>query len=370
MATPVSTDTTGVRLLVPLLLLVASCGGGGGPGGPTRSFVLGFTPFPHDGGLAGLLDAFAVIAADADLGAFHHDNGVPWDAMLAGDPHPEEEFLRGQVAELPTGHRRFLAVTPIHIDRSRLAPFPGDAPLTPPWDGYDFDHPDVMAAFLNYCEAMLAIHDPDWFAYAIEANFLFELTPSQWDAFLRLAEHVYSTLKARHPDLPVVATISTEAFWNNGGAGAHRQAVLDLLQYSDLVAISSYPILTTGDGDPRNLPEDFYDAIRALAPAKPFAFAESGWPAEPLDAPYPLPLAIDASDQRAFYERLFAECDEHEARFLICFLPRDWDTLWNSGTVPQTGINRFFRDIGLIDGAGNERPALDLWREHLARPLR
>ncbi len=359
-----------------LLVCVLGCGSGGGPGGPPRTFFLGFTPFPFDGTIDGIIDALATITADADLIAMHHDDGIPWQTAFDGGTHPNADFFRGQVAGVPASHRVFLAMTPINFERDSLAPTWGDNPDVAPWNTRDFDHPDVIQAYGNHCLDMIAIHQPDYVAFAIEGNFLHNKAPDRWAAFMVLAQAVHDRLRAAHPDLSLFITISAEAYWPTRDAPAdpttgltQEQVVQQLLALSDIVAVSSYPVLVTGDADPATLRADYYSTLAALAPNKSFAIAECGWPADSLDAPWPLAVPADEANQRAFFEFLFAEADTQDAAFIVCFVPRDWDVFWNSGLIEQSAIARFFRDIGLRAGDGTTRPALELWRERLAGPV-
>ena len=54
----------------------------------SRSFLMGFTPFPYDADPATLLtvvdDVYAKLDNDADMVLHHLEEGIPWNAALAG----------------------------------------------------------------------------------------------------------------------------------------------------------------------------------------------------------------------------------------------------------------------------------------------
>src|SRR5262249_28032061 len=151
-----------------------------------------FTPFPHELTSQGVLDAVSMITANGDLIVYHFDNGVPWNEELIGAAHPDAAGIAYQRSFCPPGHKILLDVTPIAITRDQLAPFYGDVPLTAPWDSYPFDHPDVVTAFRNYCEQMIAAMQPDYFEFGIEVNMLHEYAPASWAAFVDLATQTYA----------------------------------------------------------------------------------------------------------------------------------------------------------------------------------
>ena len=126
----------------------------------TRSFAMGFTPWPSDATTAAVDLAYAQISAHGDLIAHHFDGGVPWPEALAGAPLPAavEAELAARVAATPAGHRVYLALSPLNGTRDGLAPYwnttPND-PLPPAWAARTFDDPDVIDAYANFCLALI-----------------------------------------------------------------------------------------------------------------------------------------------------------------------------------------------------------------------
>jgi hypothetical protein len=344
-----------------------------GPSGAFRSFAMGFTPFPHANSENAVAEAWNVIGRDADLVALHFDGGIPWQEALDGTGYPPgfAAWLDWQADRIPLGHAVYVAVSPISDTRDGLAGYRDDfgvnQPLPPPWNGYGFDTPEVVAAFTAFCEDMIALFSPDYFAYAIEANMLDELAPSEWNAFLSLCADVYASLKSSHPSLPVFLTIQVESYYRD--IWEQEDAIRQLSSYTDVMALSSYPFGWALE-DPADLADDYFSRVSNIAPGLPFAIAETAWPAEDIDEPYPITIAADDSTQLAYVRRILDECDLRGAAFLCWFFTRDYDEFWETDFQyePNAPTLRFWRDTGLYAGDGSERPALDAWRQELVTP--
>ena len=92
---------------------------------------------------------------------------------------------------------------------------------------------------------------------------------------------------------------------------------------------------------------------------------EVGEPAERLKLPSSGQI-IDGTPQKqaAFYETLLAFARDHEVRFVISFLHRDYDALWEKikGSSPEAFMA--WRDCGLLDQDGKARPAYTVWKRY------
>jgi hypothetical protein len=243
-----------------------------------------------------------------------------------------------------------------------------------PWNDYEFDSPQVVDAFVAHCERMIAFFDePEYFAYAIEANML-AWHEDQWSAFLDLAASVYTTVKSNHPGIRVFVTLQADAFHSDP---ANQTAALsELLFYTDMIAVSGYPF-TAPLEDPLLLRSDYFSALADLSFGKPFAITETAWPAEDIGEPAEAFYWIEADQetQLAYLQRVIDDCDYLNAEFLCWFLARDYDRAWEAWLDQHGGwwsgapTLRIYRDTGLYNGYGDPRPALAEWHQSLARPL-
>jgi len=183
---------------------------------------------------------------------------------------------------------------------------------------------------------------------------------------VRLASTVYQELKETHPTLPVFLTFQVDFL--HADPEVQASAIREILTWTDILAASSYPF--SDESDPARLRADHFDALAALAPEKPFAVAETAWPAEDVTAPYPVLIPADEASQRLYVERLLADSDRLSARFVCWFFSRDYDAFWESDLrfLPDAPLLRLWKDTGLYAGDGTARPALGPWRTALNRP--
>ncbi|UCD56249.1 MAG: hypothetical protein JSV16_10460 [Candidatus Hydrogenedentota bacterium] len=339
---------------------------------PEPVLGLGFTDFPHANTSEARLAVFDVIEQDANMAVMHFDDGVPWQEALEEMRYDENYVseLSFKESRIPIGHFTYLAVTPIAFSRDSLAGYRGseaNMPLPPPWDTLTFDDEDVITAFTNHCDYMIAIFQPKYFAYAIEANMLFALAPESWDAFITLVVSVYTALKAEHADLPIFITLQAEFFHQD--PENQSLAIGQLLPFTDFIAVSAYPF--TFQSDPAQLDPQYLTAISDLAPGKRLAIAETAWPAEDVTEPYPANIPADEEVQLAYVERLLAYTDSLDAAFVCWFFTRDYDQFWDSDLQysPDAALLRLWKDTGMYDGGGNPRPALDSWKEALEQAM-
>lgn len=304
---------------------------------------------------------------------------MPWAEAFSGAPFPDDfqKEVVGKAGVSPRGHVRYLAVSTLNKARDGLAEAPGGR-LPAPWSGYVLDHPDVIEAYGRYVERMIELYEPDYLAYVIEANMFADNHAERWDELVALSEATYRRVKAAHPALPVFVTLQAE--WVHRAPAAQAAAIERLLPFTDVIAVSSYPFIdapNAADGgapvaNVESLDGRYFREIAELAADKPFAITETGWPAEDVDAPYPVVLPGSPEAQRAYVERLIAEAEALDALFVVWFFTRDFDAQWEQviSTLAIAPTARIWRDNGLYDGDGVARPALVRWREALDVPLR
>jgi hypothetical protein len=263
-----------------------------------------------------------------------------------------------------------VAVTPINASGNGLADHAGGTqPVPDPWDDYEFNTQEVMDAFTAYCERMIDYFEPDYFAYAIEANML-AWYEDDWDAFLDLAATVYTTVRSNHPDLRVFVTLQADEYHAN--SAEQGAAISELLFYTDMIVVSGYPF-TEPLSDPTLLRSDYFSALADLSFGKPFAISETAWPAEDIGEPAEpfYWIEADQTTQLAYLARVIDDCDYLNAEFVCWFLAMDYDDAWwqHYQHWPSAPTLRIWRDTGLYNGHGDPRPALAEWHQTFARPL-
>ena len=341
----------------------------------TRSFHMGFTPFPHEISLEGANYVYGKLESEADIINHHFDNGVPWIEALNGEPFKQNivDDWNFRKAKTSGHHKVCVSVTPLNFGRNGLAAYRGESDnmsLPAPWNSFKFNTPEVKTAYLNYCKRAIDFFDPDYFAMAVEANLLHVTNPGLWSDYNELHSYVYTELKAAYPELPVFTTVVgahlLSGFIDGNDHVTERLAVLQLLEYSDLYAISFYPYMSKFLGKP--YPDNTFDELFHIS-EKPLCVAETGYVAQTfsMDVGFgPVTIESDQAKQQKYYKDLLEASNKRNAEFVISFCLRDYDQLWQQIGSP-TDLNIAWRDSGLYDENGNTRMAYTTWKDYFSK---
>ncbi len=358
-----------IAIIVGLLLL-----SGAESPSPTRSYHLGFTPFPYDISQAAIDYVYTTIGNDADIIAHHFDEGVPWPQALAGSDYLQNvlDDWEQRKSKTPAGHKVYVAITPINTARNGLALYWGsddNLPLPPPWNGYAFNHDDVKTAYLNHAIRTIDYFEPDYLTIGIEVNLLVTNNPGVWSAYLELNEFVYAELKRLYPNLPVMVSLFgialLDGYRGEDDHAAQMQAFAEIIDDTDYYAISLYPYMSVYLTD--SIPATMFDDLFSLS-NKPIAIAETGYPAQSfsinVEGGGNIEFNSTPEKQRNYIAGLLEQANQRDFTFIINFVLRDYDALWEAIGSPQWAI--VWRDTGFYDENGVSRPALDIWRDALA----
>jgi hypothetical protein len=235
--------------ILPLTVLISSCDDDNPPS--SRSFRMGFTPFPYDISLEAVEETYSNITTNGDIINHHFDNGVPWVEAFSGSPFSDNVMndWTYRKAHTPASLKVCLSVSALRTERDGLALYRGsldDMDLPDPWNTYSFANTEVRDAYLNYCKRIIDFFQPDYFNMNVEANLLHFMDPSQWTGFMQFHQHVYQNLKSAYPDLPVFCSITgahlLDNYFDGKDASLERLAALQLLEYSDMYALSFLPV--------------------------------------------------------------------------------------------------------------------------------
>lgn len=401
------------------------------PAPTTRTFRLGYTPslfdFPTEASdYIAMIDWLRnASATDTDIINIHMDHGVPWvealaDTFASNDlPYSQsvKDMWTNVRAEIPAGHKVVVSLNPLGVPRNVIAPYFGvgegftyDSNVVrvpngivkdsenryPPglWNTYALNHPDVKQAYLNYCKRAIDFFQPDYLNVAIEVTATMLQSPLAYGDFIDLQRFVYEGLKAdpRYASVPILVSVSATSFvvdeyglplkaeeQSPRMRQLQLQGLIDLAPFVDIVGLSFYPHY--GKYNSTTLPSFMFDGLfQALKMVgKRVAVTESGFPAETYDV-LAIPFLSDPEKQNRFMKLMLTEFERSPVpvEFFVNFQPRDADLGWErlrqgSLQTPPTvspqfvEFYKYFRDIGLYDGDGNERPTLATWREHLTR---
>ncbi len=334
----------------------------------SRTFYMGVTPWPYDFTPKAINETYAFIDKNTDLNVHHFDDGIPWPEALEQrlyDPNVERD-LTSRVQRLRKDRKTYVAVTPAREEgvvgywaKESSMPLPG------PWKVKAIDDPEVLRAYLFFSRDLIRRFHPDFLAYGIEVNMIAK-DRVRWASFVKLAKDVYTALKAENPSLPLFVSLQADVYWQD--VKSQREAIAQILPYTDYIAVSAYPYFA-GRHDPKMLPREFFSEMAALAPDKPFVVAETGFTAKDLDAfERKVPGRVEwQNDYLAF---VLAESNRLRARFVVWFVSRDYDALWDRIKFLGSEVELFkvFMNTGLLDGKGGTRPAVETWRAWLDLP--
>lgn len=341
-----------------------------------RSFFMGFTAFPYDYSLNALNETYQNVLADGDIFLSHLDFGVPWDEAMNDLPFPEEVQNTLDVARnsKSASTKIVLTTTPTDQSRNNLAKYWNNdgshQPLPAFWEGKSFDDPVVVSTFIKYCKRLIDEVNPDYFGYGIETNATFQKDDAAFVQFLNLAEAVYTALKADYPSLPIFLSLQDQSYDNTKTELLEMSKML--VAHSDYIAMSTYPFLyydnLKRDANPDLFADNWLEDFRNLDASKPFAVSETGFSADDLIIEN---LGVNAKStedwQRGYVEKLMKQLNTLDAEFAIWFVYRDYDLLYQNTPTPPD-ILKVWRDNGLLDGEGNQRPAYQLWKQWLQLP--
>jgi len=334
----------------------------------SRSFHMGFTGFPHDFTIEAVEEARAFARENGDIIA-HHIEGVPWAESLSGRPFSTEllKDWEGKKKATRPGGKVYLAISP---GRGTLKEGEKSLPIPAEVKGKPYDDPLIMKAYLAYCRRMVGFFKPDYLAIGIEVNEIYDAGPDPWRAYVALHRHVYQDLRKAYPSLPIFASFTLHGMLNLSGARRDRMlaAFEQIMPCNDAVAVSFYPFIRGGTTDITGCLRWLTDHFDKYG--KPYAFVETGEAAGELRFPTTgQVIAGTPAKQEAFVRTLLDFAAAHKTLFVISFVSRDYDALWERIRSSSPEVFMAWRDCGLVDETGQKRPAFGVWRHYLALPL-
>ena len=339
----------------------------------TRPFYMGFSVLmPYAMTNEAVTYMYDSVRAVSDLDYWHFDSGMPWPdtytSSISITPRFQSE-IDFKVSKRNAGSKLYLAVNAISSNRDGVALYEAQAgsnsALPAVWTGRDFDDPLVLQVYLNYARYMINKFNPDYFNFAIEVNSMAQPTknPASFAKFVPFSAQVYSTLKSEFPKVKIFMSFS-----NNEDTWTDIEEVKKLVPNSDLIGLSFYPYR-----DPALISENLINQVANLDRSKKIAFCEFGYTAQDFTI-FSTPITGSDTWQRAFLERYMAVAQSMDCEFMCWFLHRDYDAViqyFIDNSYPAGIIEsaKAWEYSGLVDHDGRERPALEVWKSWLRRPV-
>lgn len=339
--------------------------------GVSSPVKLGVTPWPAAYTAEAVQQAYSFIASDCDFVTHHLDDGIPYEEAYQGLPMPSslEADIHFRKAKTPAGKPVFLSVSALDLSRAHRAAYWKDDDFADPeirkfWEALPFNHPAVIQAYLGYLHYLIDQFHPSWINFGVESN-AESWIDSSFQEYKQFCAAVYTSLKQQYPGTPIMLSLMV----SESPSGYRRAS--ELMGYTDWVALSAYPYTTVsssvhGNTDPDLFPAGYFEHWLDLAANKPWCFAETGYIAEPLQVPE-FNLYKDGRPewQNRYLQKLGKLMRGRNGQFISWFCYADYDAL-----IPELqamGVYQplflFWRDIGLLDGQLQPRPALATWKK-------
>ncbi len=348
----------------------------------TRSFRLGFSTTPFEN----IDKTYLLIKKHGDLVSHSLVDGVPWIEALSSSDYRSYsqdlqrwwEYLRKKDEKYIPGHKKYIVVSPIESSKFKtLAPYWGkqrNMPIPSPWDKYEFNHPNVKKAYVNYLIAVVKFFKPKYLAINMEANILLAQSPKRWNAFKELNRYAYTRIKEHYPDLIVFSSIQYEDMLGLTRWSADlveevkgwypdvlKNEVRLLLQHSDLMGISTFPYTVAwNEVDPY-----YYEPAVTIAEdlKLPIAIEQTGYISEDFSYP-PLNITLPGSEalQNDFLGFILYQAWLHKFEFVVNFVAVDYKPF-------PSLYDNVWATTGLLRNDGSSKKALGSWDEFFKMPF-
>ena len=297
------------------------------------------------------------------------DNGVPWNALLHGEPWPEkfEAEIKGRVSHKQGLDTVILSLNPLSIARDGIAPDIGTGTTVDLTDRYIFQDRRLATAYGEYAGRMLLRFHATYLVYGIEVNEFLAKHPEQWTDFVYFMKRAREII-LKYDDLYLGVSVSLHNLVQLPPK-ERAQAIQKLRELTDgdkFIAISYYPFLA-GHRSRQQIKEDFAIADQLRSPKNIIQFmvvSETAEIAEPLVIPS-LKVNIAGSEkiQADYLQALMEETSNRNCYSMTWFAHRDYDALLGAFPPAMRDIGMIWRDSGLVDERGRERAALRLWKQ-------
>ncbi|MCB0279850.1 MAG: glycosyl hydrolase 53 family protein, partial [Calditrichaeota bacterium] len=309
----------------------------------------------------------------ADIKSLHFDGGIPWPEAYNGEKFSQQLLSDWRLKRdiLAPEAKIVLAMTPINFDRNGLASYWGaqgdNQPLPASWDQRSLDDSMVMVAYANYLLRAIEFFSPDYVVTGIEANMLVANNPSQWSAYLKLQQHVYTVIKRSYPELPVVVSLYYDYLQGGNGISKEQQeqALQDIAPYLDVIGISLYPYeLVLNSDSVESIYTVLEDRIQPMLQLqKPIAITESGVPDREFTTNN-TQYTFTQENQRDFVSAMLQLAMLHEFKFVINYAAIDYDKMLMYYSPETQDIAKIWAWTGLAKSGGQTKPALQVWDQY------
>ncbi len=324
-------------------------------------------PFPYDLTAEAVSNVTSIVRDNANLYTVQLDNGIPWEAALAGsafDAGLMDQWRRHKESIAPH-HQVYLAIGPLADDRTSWAPdFQGKK--APAWAGEERRlNEQFKTAYTKYVLRAIEYFQPAYLNVGVEAGDMAAKKPSKWPVFEALYAHVVAEVRAKYPSLKIGISSGLPLLQKSGVL----ERVKKVIDQSDYVGISFYPYMSEFyvklGADPLPAPPDqwrkplewLHQNVR-----KPIAICETGYSSEPVNLThYGLKLQGGRDLQSQYVADLATIAQRDHYLFTVFFLAVDYDALMKK-IRPGDETPRLWGRTGFFDTNLMAKPA---WSTYL-----
>lgn len=328
----------------------------------TRNFKMGFTSWNYGPNASNIDDTYQFISENADIYSEQFDYKIPWKAWINKTKLPEEftNIIQHKLSKKINSQDFLLAVSLLNNDRNDLLEdFDGTIP-----DYTSLNNQHIENAYFDHLDYLIGQFNPDYLVMVIEANELLLHSAEKWKQYKLLMSKIKPRIKALHPNLKISESLTLHN-WYQAEPAANISEISEYAKNMDFTAISFYPYFK----DLHNK-DDFQKAFDFLHAQtnKPIAIVETAHLAENLQVDgYNIFIESDECQQKEYLETLLLNAYNKNYEFVIWWAHRDYDKLWETFPNEVKDLGKLWKDTGLLDENGKERPAFKTWQTVLKK---
>jgi len=329
-------------------------------GNSSRNFNMGFSTWSFGPNLQDVNNTYQFISDNSDIYSEHIDNKIPWNSWINNLPLPLEftNEITGRVSRKIVNQQLVLSVSLLNSNRSDLAEdFDGTIPSYT-----NLNDEAIENAYFKHVQFLIEAFTPNYLVIAIEVNELKLASNSKWEAYKLLINNVKTRIKTIYPNLKISESISLHNVYQpvTSNPDEYTNEIIDYMNAQDFVTISFYPFFK--DLHSKNEFQQVFDFLHSKI-MKPIAFVETSTLAEDLIVPnFNLLIEGNECEQNAYLETLLTNAQNTNYEFVIWWAHKDYDALWLTFPNEFKDLGQLWRDTGLLDENGIERPSFSTWK--------
>lgn len=325
---------------------------------------MGFTTWPYGTTAADRDTTYQFIQEHADFYTEHLDDKIPWSSWINSSPLPQEfiDDMDYRASAKPSGHELLVSVSLLNNARSDLAEdFDGSVPA---YSKLSDKH--IENAYFEHVEYITKKLEPEYLLLSLECNELIINAPDKWEDYKTLMSSLRARIKATFPDILVSESVTLHNWYapDVENPEALINEIDNYINLHDFVGVSYYPFFK--GQKQQNEFQLAFDFLHSKT-NQPIAFTETAHLAEDLTVEsYNLNIRSNTCEQKEYLETLMLNASQENYLFITWWAHRDFDALWETFPDELKDLGKLWRDTGIIDEDGNERPAFETWTKILS----